>query len=326
MIVVIAAAILAQVCLADVPTLSIYQIQYTTDPAGNSSYDGQMVNCTGGIVIYKYSKGRQRIILYDGVHSDGWGGITVKALNGYPFNSVNLGDWVSLSNVWVYETAYKSSGNTTLFYDSSFSSSFTVDSNNNPLPQPTVVSITDIPAPVYDPARSGWYVANHNAEKYESMYIKVKDVNVGSMNLGKSNPPDNYSLCSPADPSISCWASDYMNKDKDPALYYMSIIAPGLHLCSVSGILEQYTNLGGSTRWDYYQLLTTSSGDLKTQTGDLNRDCKVDFADFAYFAQQWLNDYCNDPDWCNGTDFSKDGIVDEADLAILVDNWLSITD
>ena len=46
-------------CVADaratvVDTYSIYQLQYTTDASGDSPYNGQIVNCDGGVVMQKY--------------------------------------------------------------------------------------------------------------------------------------------------------------------------------------------------------------------------------------------------------------------------------
>lgn len=56
--------------------------------------------------------------------------------------------------------------------------------------------------------------------------------------------------------------------------------------------------------------------------GDLDGDGYVDFADFATFAQVWLNKDCQEPDWCRGADFEPDGDVDWADLAEFTNHWL----
>ena len=60
--------------------------------------------------------------------------------------------------------------------------------------------------------------------------------------------------------------------------------------------------------------------------GDINRDCVVNFYDFALLANQWLN-ICDTSTWCNNCDIdkiSKDNVyaVDFADLAILAEHWL----
>lgn len=58
--------------------------------------------------------------------------------------------------------------------------------------------------------------------------------------------------------------------------------------------------------------------------GDLNGDCKVDFFDFAAFANQWLRTDCgSENNFCDGADFEPhNGNVDFLDAAILADNWL----
>jgi hypothetical protein len=266
-----------------IPTLSIYQIQHTTNSDGTSNYDTQKINCEGGIVIHKWGDGRQRIVLYDPNNASEWGGIVAKGPNGqYPFNSVNLGDWVALGSVTVYDWANKSRGTTILYLDGT--STVNVLSTDNPLPEPLVVDVNDVTV-VYDPVYETCYVTDHRAEKYEAMYIQVRDVTVVDVNVGKAL--DNYSLNMSADPNIYCWASDYMNINLVPPALHLPVIATGQHFCAVSGIFEQYTNIDYG--WDYYQILTTTEDDLQIeQTGDLDEDCDVDFADLAILSRYWL--------------------------------------
>jgi hypothetical protein len=49
--------------------------------------------------------------------------------------------------------------------------------------------------------------------------------------------------------------------------------------------------------------------------------CSANFDDFAVFANRW-NNTCSEPDWCDGFDRDKSGMIDFKDLAILVLNWL----
>ena len=52
----------------------------------------------------------------------------------------------------------------------------------------------------------------------------------------------------------------------------------------------------------------------------------VDFIDFAFFAQHWLDDRCNAANYyCEGTDFDNSGSVGFTDLEIFADNWLNGT-
>jgi hypothetical protein len=303
---------------AQVPNLSIYELQYTENPDGASYYDEQAVNCEGGIVIHKWSRGRERLILYDPNYPDGWGGIMVKGpFDSTVFEDVSLMDWVSLENVVVYEELYKARGNTTLFYDEY--SSYTIVSTGHELPLPLVVDVNDI-AVVYDDVNETCYVTDHRAEKYEAMYIKVRVVTVEDVNVGSHW--DNYSLDKIDDPNIYCWAADYMNIDNPDDETPHPIIESGLKLCSVSGILEQYTKL--SEEWDYYQLLTTKQEDFQIeQMADLDGDCGVDFVDFGLFACYWLTEeQCTQPDWCGGADLTQNGTVDIFDLKEFSQHWL----
>ncbi|MHB0946844.1 MAG: hypothetical protein ACYC3B_06705 [Sedimentisphaerales bacterium] len=57
--------------------------------------------------------------------------------------------------------------------------------------------------------------------------------------------------------------------------------------------------------------------------GDLNSDCKVNFFDFAVFANQWLRTDCESGNnYCQGAAFDPDNDVDIVDLAIFAENWL----
>ncbi len=55
--------------------------------------------------------------------------------------------------------------------------------------------------------------------------------------------------------------------------------------------------------------------------GDSNYNSIVNFADFASFANHWM-DTCVAPDWCDGCDFNKSGQVDLVDFATFVDHWM----
>ena len=228
--------------------LSIYDIQYTTNADGTSPEVGNIVDCSGGIVIHKYAGYSPKLTLYDPANPDGWGGLVVKDFTGTDaFSGVNVGDWLSFTNTLVEEEG--SRGNTQLAYESG--SDFIVG-DNYPIPDAISVTCADIAAPVEGPVGE-WHVLDHNAEMYEAMYLQVEDVTVVDMGLGKAD--DIYAL---QDQTGQCWASDYMNIDAGGP--YHPLIETGNQLQSVSGILEQYTKL--SSGWDYYQLLTTCNGDI----------------------------------------------------------------
>jgi len=302
------------------PNLSIYEIQYTTDVNGTSPQNGNIVDCLGGIVIHKTPAPlRPKLTLYDPNYPCGWGGIMVKDIYSTGvFDDVNVGDWVSFTNVEVED--YK--GTTFLQYKSENDPNFTIVSRDNPLPRPLLVIVDDIAAPIKIEDTNDWVVPDHNAEIYEGMLVKVVDVNVKDTGYGKAY--DNYILESNLDPNSICWASDYMNEDRD-GIYHPNV-RTGQNFCGVAGIIEQYTGEKAGIYYDYYQLLTTGTESFTiSQISDLDEDCDVDFLAFGLFAQHWLEDGCTGPDWCGRADLTQDepsGIVDFNDLFIFSKNWL----
>ena len=114
--------------------LSIYELQYTTNPTGESEYVDQVVDCSGGIVILKFAGFRPRVILYDPAHPDAWGGIQVKDWSTTLdlFDHVELGDWISLTNVTVEEFR----GTTFLQWYTTEDPGFTIVSQGHAIPDP----------------------------------------------------------------------------------------------------------------------------------------------------------------------------------------------
>lgn len=267
-------------------SVSIYDIQYTTNPDGNSPEDGNFVDCNG-IVVYVTTKYKPKIILYDGEHNEGWGGIILKDWTSSVPGDVNVGDKFQFNNVLVEEFL----GTTFLQYKTnSQDPNFVVDSSHfklssgNPLPEAIPVRVGEIEAPIENPA-DVWSVDNHDAEKYEGMFVKVIDVNVAGLGYGKQ--PDNYALNSNVDPN-TCWATDFLNEDN--TTLYHDLVQIGQNFCGVTGFVEQYTGTDDGIYFDYYQIITTVTEDfLLEQIADLNGDCAVDFADFATLAEHWLD-------------------------------------
>jgi hypothetical protein len=239
--------------------LTIYDIQHVdlgTDPTGTSPYDGSVVDCAGGIVTHIYAGSRPRLMLQDPDYLNGWGAIQVKGWSGDDtFAGVNVGDSISLTNVLVEEHR----GTTFLQFGGSLPSGpapdaqFSVEGTGNSIPAPTVVTLDKIAAPVEGPPGE-WYVADHTAELYESMWLTVENVAVTAIDLGKE--PDNYNLHNAAG---NAWASDYMNVDLDYGELYHDYVHLSSQFVSVTGILEQYQK---DDNWDYYQLMTTCTGDF----------------------------------------------------------------
>ena len=304
---------------AQADEMSIYEIQYTTDANGTSPQHGNIVDCLGGIVTHKPPTGKPRLIIQDPNYSDGWGAIQVKDLYSTGvFTDINIGDWISFTNVEVEDNK----GTTFLQYIEDNNANFMIVSTNNPLPEPLVVTVDEIAAPIE--GLDVWAVSGHNVEKYESVLIKVINVKITDTGYGKAY--DNYILQSNVDPNLICWVSDYMNADKDRGLIYHPYVEIGQNFCGVTGILEQYTSESEGIHYDYYQLLTTSTEDfIIDQVADLDDDCDVDFVDFGIFAGHWLDTGCGEPDFCGGADLVKDqpdGIVNALDLFEFTRHWL----
>jgi hypothetical protein len=267
---------------------SIYDLQYQSDPEdSNSPHVGENVNCIGGIITHIFHGNKTKLTIQDPNEPNGWGGIIVKNsfdINPNVFDGVSVGDWISFTNVKVKE----SYGNTLLEYNSS--SSFIIESSGNALPEYIPLSPNDITAPVYQTSPEGWLVANHNSEKYEAMLVRIENVIVTEKDLGKA--VDNYSLeiYDGTGPNDVCWAADYMNKEVEEDDYHRFVDLDN-RFCSVTGIIEQYEGYDqyAEIYWDYYQLLTTDTGDLKRFTNaDLSGDCMVNMVDLAEFCNYWL--------------------------------------
>ena len=321
MIAFVLLAILAPVAFGGDEPLTIYEIQSNTVDGDATAYQGQVIDCTGGIVVGKFPGTRPRLVLQHPDHPEGWGGIQVKDWTvGNLYDHVEIGDWVSLTNVLVEEFV----GTTFLQWQAPYSPGFSVLSRNNPLPEPTEVGPSDIPAPLPHPYDE-WYVENHDAEPYESMLLAVRCTEITRWDLGKA--VDNYNLRG-LDGS-DCWAADYMNVDRDSDGYH-PYVHVGQHFCSVTGLFEQYTRLRDG--WDYYQLVTMRTEDLVVQ-GDGDGDGDVDLDDWPRFEECFTGPYCDQvsggcdpPEWtrpllgwslehCWMMDTDCDGDVDLADAA-----------
>lgn len=268
-------------------TVSIYDIQYPpADADGLSPMHGAVVDCVG-TVVYITAFRKPKVILYDGVHQNGWGGIILKDwtfnLRGNP--DIVPGNEILFHNVEVEDF----DGTTFLQYGmNGRPSSYTVLGTGRPLPEAIPVRVADLQAPVEGPAGE-WHIDNHNAEKYEGMFVRVIDVEVSALDQGKAL--DNYALAvdpNVADPQV-CWASDFVNEDLPYTGKYHDLVQIGRHFCGVTGFVEQYTAWSDGFYFDYYQIITTATGDfLEDQVGDLDGDCGVNLSDFAVMMRHWL--------------------------------------
>ena len=59
---------------------------------------------------------------------------------------------------------------------------------------------------------------------------------------------------------------------------------------------------------------------------DLNADCYVNLDDLRIFADHWLVNECEAPNWCAGADIGQSSQVEWQDFSLLAGNWLDCTD
>ena len=222
--------------------LSIYDVQYTTDPSGDSPYNGQIHDITGGIVTHIWQGFNKRVYLQN-PYNPTWGAIVIKDGEGGELaDSVHIGDWLSFGDIYIDE----SRGTTFLQYRRSLAPgvSFSVDSTGNAVPAPVILTAADLRVPV----------DHTTSEPYESMIVTLEDVTIGDLDLG--HIPDNYEILQGSD---IAWGTDYMNTDAGGP-YHPSILGagPGDVFESMTGIVEQYT----WPDWDHYQLNTRFTADI----------------------------------------------------------------
>ena len=264
-------------------TVSIYDIQYPpADANGLSPRHGDVVDCAG-IVVYVTAFRKPKIILYDGVHHDGWGGIILKD---WTFGLRGNSDIVPGNEILFHDVEVEDfEGTTFLQYGFNTTSSYTVLSTGNPLPEAIPVRVSEFH--VDDPNVPD--IQDHSAEKYEGMFVKVIDVNTDiDEDLGYGKGYDNYALTSNVDMN-TCLAADFLNEGSLIGKYH-ELVQEGRDFCGVSGFVEQFTGFNDENIfYDYYQIITTTTDDfLLEQIGDLNDDCAVNLADVAVLTEHWL--------------------------------------
>ena len=101
---------------------------------------------------------------------------------------------------------------------------------------------------------------------------------------------------------------------------------------SASGPYNPASNPDGtgdavSDNVDYNPWLPACCGDPLHQypVGDVSRDCRVNFLDFAVYANAWLSSE-GDSNWNSACNFQpEDNVINILDLAIFVSHWLDCT-
>ena len=245
--------------------LSIYDVQYTTDPDGVSDYNLETHNVLGGIVTHIRPWGQWKRVYVQDPNVLTYGGILVKDWTGGDLAlNVSVGDRIDLYSVLIEEA----NGTTTLQYGGPAPNAGFAPMGTAPVPDPVVLTAAELAAPVYDSVGGTWFVENHDSEPYEGMLVRLEDVTVGDLDLGKAG--DNYELLQGGD---AAWGADFLNWDAGGP--YHPRIYSGAELASITGIVEQYVGESDDgTRWDYYQLFTRWTDDIVPQPERVPLDIK----------------------------------------------------
>ncbi len=78
-------------------------------------------------------------------------------------------------------------------------------------------------------------------------------------------------------------------------------------------------SVDNSAFWSVPQYLLSFS---HSPTRDLNFDGVVDFYDLEIFASYWGATDCNDPNWCDGADISRNNYINFYDFGLFAEYWL----
>jgi hypothetical protein len=190
------------------------------------------------------------------------------------------------------------------------SNELTVDSNYLPGGPNCLVKVI---------ASDGWNLAEDVSNSVFSITTKPPRVTI-------LDPEDETILVHSESMQGRCTAYDPETGDiKDPnAIVWTS---------NIDGFLGK-GNLTGFDLSLGHHTLTATATDPEGKTGtdtvtvtvvanfaDFNCDRSVDLLDISELAENWQAN-CSEPDWCEGTDLDRSGVVDFADLAIFCENWL----
>ena len=108
---------------------------------------------------------------------------------------------------------------------------------------------------------------------------------------------------------------------------FLDVAGPnnGLGTPLTDGQMKQQSNF---VDWDFNDVWAICEGTnyprllWSIPAADLACPDGVNFVDYSFFAQRWLNTDCASNNNCDGTDFDFSGTMDIADLAIICEHWL----
>ncbi len=91
---------------------------------------------------------------------------------------------------------------------------------------------------------------------------------------------------------------------------------PDTFIAAGWNVVDTWRICAGDT---YYPLLV-----WQLPVGDFVCGIGVDWGDFGFFADRWLNSPCEAPDWCDGADLDNSGQVNWGDFSIFAGHWLEL--
>ncbi len=226
--------------------LSCHDVQYTEDPSGNSPYSGQVVTVEG-IVVQQ--------VFYTG---------TAENNKGFIISDPDGGPW---SRLMIFTSQYtpqrgdmvRVTGTITEYFgftEMSPTTSYQVISQGNPLPQPTLIRTGDLVGP--------------NAEQWESVFVKVEDVNVTGL-------PNNHNEFKVNDGSGACQIDDQCFPRTGFSWPQMTV---GQSWARIQGVVDYSFDEFGLNPRDMTDLVQTlnvqnSAVRVQTVTGELNVEKEV---------------------------------------------------
>jgi len=156
------------------------------------------------------------------------------------------------------------------------------------------VCLTDVNEVVFDVKLATHLSTPWDPNKCSAVLLVDDDVVWESNSIG-TDVRDEY-------PNRICDVSDYNGLHK---------LSLGLRVNVAVKITDYY-----KAHWDFIEF-DPNCGRFGFLPGDFNRDCYVDFPDFAMLANYWLEEAAP-----GEYDLVEDGIIDERDLKVFADNWL----
>lgn len=79
----------------------------------------------------------------------------------------------------------------------------------------------------------------------------------------------------------------------------------------------------GYISFQNYTIVAELGTDPNHWERDFDSDGKVNNKDFSWLSGNWLDEDCNEPSWCGGSDLDESNSVDYNDLRIFSQSWLS---